>query len=334
MPPVTVTRPVSGLLGAGDQPQQRRLAAAVAADDADPLAVGDAERHPVEHGRGAVGLARPFSRLTRFGHQRRRSPRAGHGRRRDRASCGRRRARPVPSARSRAASACAHRNAQVGPEPDTMPPSAPSSAPAASDVAAVPGAATARRGCRSLASDVGQPPAVAARAARRAARPARRSGRARCRRRASGRARGTPPAVEMPKSASANTQWYSPVASTGVSCSPRPVPSAVPPISGNATSLPSRAASSASSGATSRCATARRRRPARRRRRPSRRPSRRRPGSPCAGRAGRRRRCRCVGEQRGRPPGEIGPVRRHASAPARRTPSDAGPSPARAMTSS
>ncbi len=48
-----------GLLGAGHQPQQRRLAAAVAADDADPLAGGDAERDVVEHGRRAVGLADP-----------------------------------------------------------------------------------------------------------------------------------------------------------------------------------------------------------------------------------------------------------------------------------
>ena len=32
------------LLGAGDQPQQRRLAVAVAPDDADPVAGGDAER--------------------------------------------------------------------------------------------------------------------------------------------------------------------------------------------------------------------------------------------------------------------------------------------------
>ena len=47
-------------LGADDQTQQRRLAAAVAPDDADPLAVGDAERHAVQDGRRAVRLADRF----------------------------------------------------------------------------------------------------------------------------------------------------------------------------------------------------------------------------------------------------------------------------------
>ena len=53
-----VTRPVVGLLGLGEHPQQGRLAAAVAPDDADPVAVGDAERDVVEQDpRRAVGLA-------------------------------------------------------------------------------------------------------------------------------------------------------------------------------------------------------------------------------------------------------------------------------------
>ena len=60
MPPVRVTRPVSGCLEPDDQPQQRRLAAAVAPDDADPVAVADADRQVVEHGGRAVGLADRF----------------------------------------------------------------------------------------------------------------------------------------------------------------------------------------------------------------------------------------------------------------------------------
>ena len=45
------------LLGAGDQAQERRLATAVCADDADALAGGDAERDVGEHRAAAVGLA-------------------------------------------------------------------------------------------------------------------------------------------------------------------------------------------------------------------------------------------------------------------------------------
>ena len=37
-----------GLLGARDQSQQRRFAGAVCADDADPLALVDSERQPVQ----------------------------------------------------------------------------------------------------------------------------------------------------------------------------------------------------------------------------------------------------------------------------------------------
>ena len=50
-------------------------------------------------------------------------------------------------------------------------------------------------------------------------------------------------------SAKASTQWYWVAgASAGVSCSPRPRPTAVPPSSAKATSLPTRAAISASCG--------------------------------------------------------------------------------------
>ena len=44
------------LLGARDQPQQRRLAVAVAADDADPVAGRDAERDVLQHGARGVAL--------------------------------------------------------------------------------------------------------------------------------------------------------------------------------------------------------------------------------------------------------------------------------------
>jgi hypothetical protein len=45
-----------GLLGPRDQPQERRLAVAVAADDADPVALGDAQRDPAQDGPAAVAL--------------------------------------------------------------------------------------------------------------------------------------------------------------------------------------------------------------------------------------------------------------------------------------
>lgn len=46
-----------GLLQLGEHPDEGGLAVAVAADDADPVALGDPERHPVEQGTGAVDLA-------------------------------------------------------------------------------------------------------------------------------------------------------------------------------------------------------------------------------------------------------------------------------------
>jgi hypothetical protein len=48
------------LVGPGEQRQQRGLAATVAADDADPLTGGDAERDVVEDDGGAVGLVHPL----------------------------------------------------------------------------------------------------------------------------------------------------------------------------------------------------------------------------------------------------------------------------------
>jgi hypothetical protein len=48
--------------------------------------------------------------------------------------------------------------------------------------------------------------------------------------------------VDSCPSATASTQWYVPDTSAGVSCSPRPWPTAVPPSSAKATSLPTPAA--------------------------------------------------------------------------------------------
>ena len=45
-----------GLLAVGDQAQERRLAVAVAAHDADAIARGDAERDVGQHGPAAVAL--------------------------------------------------------------------------------------------------------------------------------------------------------------------------------------------------------------------------------------------------------------------------------------
>src|SRR5262245_11041138 len=75
---------------------------------------------------------------------------------------------PAPASRaptSRAADADVHRNAHVGPEPDTTPASAPASVPARS-VRRNPGSKLSAAGCRSLpssgASSAGSPDASAA----------------------------------------------------------------------------------------------------------------------------------------------------------------------------
>ena len=112
-------------------------------------------------------------------------------------------------------------------------------------------------------------------------------------------------------------------ASTGESCSPRPVPRATPPSRLNGTSLPS------SRGQRQRgrpgwrgCPTARRGRPGRRRRPRCRRPARPRPGWPWRCRARRRRAPRRAGPAARRPArpgcggrsGRVGPVGRRALA--------------------
>jgi hypothetical protein len=52
--------PRIGVVGAGDEAQQRRLPVAVAADDADALACGDAEGDRVEDHLVGVGLGDGF----------------------------------------------------------------------------------------------------------------------------------------------------------------------------------------------------------------------------------------------------------------------------------
>ena len=75
-----------GLLEPRDQLQQRRLAVAVAADDADPVAGGDAERDVVEHGARGVALGDVLevdevARRGHFGHSSLRSSGGGSSRR-------------------------------------------------------------------------------------------------------------------------------------------------------------------------------------------------------------------------------------------------------------
>ena len=228
---------------AGDQPQQRRLAAAVAPDHADPLAVARcrATRRPARS--SSRRPCRPFSRLTRFGHQRGDS-RAG-SRARSRPGW---RGRPGPrsqfdreiAARRRRR---AQRNAHVGPDPDTIPPSAPSSTPAAR-TSSSSGRSDSAAGCEVVGRARRRPDRSHRRAARRAARPAAPIG--------SGAVPGCAQPVELAvhidgrqaehrRARTPSGTRRSP--GTGVSCSPRPVPSAVPPVNGNATSLPSSAAS-------------------------------------------------------------------------------------------
>ena len=133
----------------------------------------------------------------------------------------------------------------VGPEPDTTAPSAPASSPASS-VCRSAGRSASAAGCRSLRSAA--PSATASPGAQRGQQRRRRSAaRAPAPRRAAGRTRRRPPASTARRRRARSTQWNVPRASTGVSRSPRPVPSAVPPCSANGTSLPSSAASAASS---------------------------------------------------------------------------------------
>ena len=331
-PPVRVTRPVSGVSSPSISLQQRRLAAAVAADDADALAVGDAERDAVQHDGGAVGLADVLEvdQVAAIAAHQVTTVAPGAGPVAARAVAAdpggaqsRRRARS-------AAPASRHRKAQVGPEPDTSAGERAAPAPGVEGVAQVRrqrqrGAAAGR--CRAGAAMRPTSPARSAASSALRSLDAAAGGRRRraqpvelavgvAGRDAVGRRARTPSAA-------------SPAQAPGSSTSPRPVPSAVPPSSGNATSLPSSGGERqrARSAPTSRSHSARAGQQGARRRRPSRRPCRRPPGSPCAGRgarrgaiAGRRRRAARAARQARLPPsaGSAGALAGDRSATARR----------------
>src|SRR5690606_23312462 len=232
------------LLGPGEQAQQRALAGAVAPDDADPVGLVEPERHRVEKLPGRVPLrdaveARdvghatggyprnrggPGSRPPAPGAQTTRAPATG--------PCATRAARQIPAASSAAATSSAWavsraRNTHVGPEPETSPASAPASAPARS-VSASAGRSDSAAGCRSLPRAAASTSGSRCRSAASSpsGEPTRSTGPAARRRSSSAKTAG----VARPPSAIATTQCQvSARASTGLTVSPRPVPSAVPP---------------------------------------------------------------------------------------------------------
>ena len=265
------------LLGLGEQAQQGGLAGAVEADDADPVGVVEAERDVGEQLAGrAVALADTRSRLTMLA--------IGYSTRapgdRARARCAPSRHTPAAVQRGRdlggvrgvagqedAGRAGAGDEAGDAPRP-ARPPRASSASSGRSDrrgrlqVVAERRASTAGSRWRSAASR------SSARAERR---------RRRARPRAAGRARGRPPGWtgRRRRSRPPSARW-SGRARTGLTASPRPVPSAVPPCTRNGTSEPSVGGDRRPARrGTGRCPTARRRRPAWRPRRRCRRPARR-----------------------------------------------------------
>ena len=136
-------------LAPGEQPQQGRLAVAVAPDDADAVALADAEGHVVEQVAGAVRLATP-SRLTRLRATQpsptTRAPATG--------PCARRTDRQVPvalsaTAMSIACSGLRARKTMLGPLPETRLPRAPAWAPVSS-VSRSAGRSEQAAACRSL----------------------------------------------------------------------------------------------------------------------------------------------------------------------------------------
>ena len=115
------TRPRVGHLAPGHQVEQRRLAVAVAADDADPLALPDPEADLVEQDADAVGLG-DLLQVEQVGRPAiRRTPRRGR-RRPARWRRGRPAARPRSSAArdSSAASCVFAMPTTVGPEPESI----------------------------------------------------------------------------------------------------------------------------------------------------------------------------------------------------------------------
>ena len=246
-PPTWLTRPRLRLATAGEDVEQRGLAAAVEADDADPLAALDAERDRVEqHPRRVAGTcAVTDSRLTRFcAHRRiRRAPadarRAGGSsgstsRAPGTGPCATRTVRHTPTpaswaATSTALSASAHRNAQVGPEPETIAGRARRRRRPARRVRRSSGCSDTAAACRSLPSAERELARVAARARLEHRLDRADRGRAARASRAAGPARRRRAGVDRPAAVSASTQCCGCRASTGTICSPRPVPSAVPP---------------------------------------------------------------------------------------------------------
>src|SRR5574340_767376 len=223
--------------------EQGGLATAVESDDADALAFVHAEGHRVEQRLDAERL-RHLLEIDQIRHQRdpfestsiTRAPGTG--------PLATRPVRHTPAPESSAltdsaASASAHRKAQVGPEPETMPASAPAVTPARR-VRRSCGASDSAAACRSLPSNGASAAAspVASACSRGSASPTR-GGAPAARRRSSSRYTA---GVLSPPFASASTQWKVLRESTGSSFSPRPVPKAVPPCRENGTSLPSRAA--------------------------------------------------------------------------------------------
>ena len=249
-----------GLLEAGHHLEQGGLAVAVATDDADPLPRRDAEGDLVEQRADAVRLGDPLQvdqvgcdahpvltlicstssdvllvpRLIRS----RRPGRRGPARRRRARPRGRGRAAPPASAC--AAVGDSARNRQVGPEPETSPRTAPSDSPRSSR-SPRSGRRSSAGSWRSLCSAApsrcgsGSPAPPAAR--RRA--PARRPHRGTSRRSA-----GRPPASTARRRRTVRRPTTTArCRRIGVTSSPRPVPSAVPPMRAKGTSLPSSAAS-------------------------------------------------------------------------------------------
>ena len=229
-------------LAPGEQPQQRGLAAAVAADDADPVALADAERDVVEQ-----GAACRSALLTRLQVDQvagatsaavastTRAPATG--------PCARFTARQVPlalsaTAMSIACSGSRARKTHGRPGAGDEAPSAPASSPASSVCrSAGPQRAGGRLQVVAAARRRARRVAGAQRGHQRVGRPA---ARAPAGRRAAGRTRRRPSGVDSPPSASATTQCEAcPGPAPGSARSPRPVPSAVPPTSANGTSLPS-----------------------------------------------------------------------------------------------
>ena len=162
-----LTRPASSA-------EQRGLPRAVAAHHADPVPGRHAERDAVEQRAVRVRLGRLLQadqvHCARFTSTPETTAAPGTGplaRATDRHT-------PAPdsdAARSRARSALAARNTQVGPEPDTSAPSAPSSSPAARVLRSA-GNSDSAAGCRSLLSarpTAGRRPSAAPTSARRPA---------------------------------------------------------------------------------------------------------------------------------------------------------------------